>query len=727
MLSQDETPVNPGENPPRGPGHESRGGDTPRVPADSLDSELEVLLSGIRPPPEWGVSAVAELARRVIDLLLISEQRGGVAGEGVAKGAFQLLATRLKRCGHRPDTVAGYGKELKLARAEAGCSSGPTRGGASVQYDAVTGGPDCTIEDPAEWGTYRVSGNKDEKLTNFCLFLDRHVSVEDGGEVVSRFEGRFVMGGVERPFSIRPEDYANRDRFAAALYAIGGPKLELNGSIDELRKAVGQLSETRQFAVTTAFGWDDSWSEYRVPGGVVGTAGFRSADECGGLRIDLSAAEKARFLDLKSLPPDRLAAVKRHAVEDLLCVHAPIVTRTLLAVCALAILLPFAGGANRFALWLRGRTGVGKSTAAKLFMNLFGDFPPASPRFASWNSTANSIQREGHNFKDAPYLVDDYKPDIVRHADVVRILQANADGSARGRLRADGTPNPGREIRGLLVCTGEDVPEHSASALARSVIVTVPTYEMDQDRLDRCVAMSGDYRGLTPDLIRFMLAGNWTGQFAELVGREQRRLHGLVVGRPNAARIAANHALLAVAFRVACEYLADAWPGALAVAENYAAIDLPLLLDQAVSGSASQSPGEVLIAVLSDLVENRRIRIEGWRHNRSDEPTPPCVGKSCPRRGEYEAIALNLGLCLEAVNESLRRQGRPPVTATHQALHAELRAEGRLLGPDNSPFQPGDGSDSTYQTRIGGSNLRCIRVSPNLLLSDEISAPAAAQ
>jgi hypothetical protein len=34
-----------------------------------------------------------------------------------------------------------------------------------------------------------------------------------------------------------------------------------------------------------------------------------------------------------------------------------------------------------------------------------------------------------------------------------------------------------RPIRGLLVCTGEDVPEHSASAMARSLVIPVPQRE----------------------------------------------------------------------------------------------------------------------------------------------------------------------------------------------------------------------------------------------------------
>ena len=62
--------------------------------------------------------------------------------------------------------------------------------------------------------------------------------------------------------------------------------------------------------------------------------------------------------------------------------------------------------ALRFALWLTGLTGSGKSFLAKLFMNFFGHYPVSSGHFATWASTANYIQRQGYFFKDAGRVSD---------------------------------------------------------------------------------------------------------------------------------------------------------------------------------------------------------------------------------------------------------------------------------------------------------------------------------
>src|SRR5262249_39745360 len=160
----------------------------------------------------------------------------------------------------------------------------------------------------------------------------------------------------------------------------------------------------------------------------------------------------------------------------------------LLGASAAAVLYPFAKGAGRFALWLVGLTGSGKSFAAKLFANFFGDFPLESASFTTWGATGNFIQRQGYFFKDALYLVDDYKPELVKNQqEVVKVLQAYADNTARGRLRADATANVLRPIRGLMVCTGEDVPDQHASAVARSVIVKVPQQAKNLVAGNRCL------------------------------------------------------------------------------------------------------------------------------------------------------------------------------------------------------------------------------------------------
>ena len=76
----------------------------------------------------------------------------------------------------------------------------------------------------------------------------------------------------------------------------------------------------------------------------------------------------------------------------------------LLAVVALAVLDRFSGSTQRLAVWLKGTTGAGKSFAAKLAMNFFGDYDLRDgTRFANWGSTAFYVQRQGYFYKYSCY------------------------------------------------------------------------------------------------------------------------------------------------------------------------------------------------------------------------------------------------------------------------------------------------------------------------------------
>src|SRR5262249_26604650 len=233
----------------------------------------------------------------------------------------------------------------------------------------------------------------------------------------------------------------------------------------------------------------------------------------------------------------------------------------LLGATAASVLYPFAAGAGRFAIWLVGRTGAGKSFVAKLFMNFFGDFPVSSGRFATWSATANYVQRQGYFFKGALYLVDDYKPEVVPLNQIVRVLQTYADSAARGRLKADASANVLRPIRGLLLSTGEDVPEHHASAVGRSVIIEVPQGAKNLEAGGRCLGECRLYSRVMGDFLRWVLAEGRKGVFTRRFGELQDRYYRDVQGQQNDLRVATNLALLGAAFEQFAEYLGDVWPG----------------------------------------------------------------------------------------------------------------------------------------------------------------------
>ena len=73
-------------------------------------------------------------------------------------------------------------------------------------------------------------------------------------------------------------------------------------------------------------------------------------------------------------------------------------------------------------------------------MNLFGDYPlDAGGRIATWGSTANFLQMRGCYHKDTLLVVNDFKPEVARHAeagdeDTIQSPERRAGGhNQRGR------------------------------------------------------------------------------------------------------------------------------------------------------------------------------------------------------------------------------------------------------------------------------------------------------
>ncbi|MFL5306360.1 MAG: hypothetical protein ACJ8F1_14180 [Polyangia bacterium] len=136
-----------------------------------------------------------------------------------------------------------------------------------------------------------------------------------------------------------------------------------------------------------------------------------------------------------------------------------------------------------FALWLVGPTGSLKSELAALSQRHFGTFDRKTLP-GSWTSTENALEARLFTVKDAIAVIDDYAPNADSRAQqelekrAQRIIRGIGNRASRGRLRADLSQQPDRPPRGMVICTGEDLPS-GHSIQARLVIV-----EVDRERLN---------------------------------------------------------------------------------------------------------------------------------------------------------------------------------------------------------------------------------------------------
>ena len=142
-------------------------------------------------------------------------------------------------------------------------------------------------------------------------------------------------------------------------------------------------------------------------------------------------------------------------------------------------------------LWLEGTTGSLKSTLAALSLCHFGDFDRLHLP-GSWVSTANALEHRAFVLKDTLFVIDDYAPragfdDRDLQGKAARLLRAQGNNSARGRLRQDTSERPDRPPRGFILSTGEQHPP-GQSVLARTMIVELERGEIHFPGLDRAQA-----------------------------------------------------------------------------------------------------------------------------------------------------------------------------------------------------------------------------------------------
>jgi hypothetical protein len=170
-------------------------------------------------------------------------------------------------------------------------------------------------------------------------------------------------------------------------------------------------------------------------------------------------------------------------------------------------------GASDFALHLAGRTGTYKSEICSLFQSHYGEGMDARHLPASWSSTSNAVEALAYYAKDAVMVVDDFVPHGTAYH--VRNLQAMADrlirgqGNQAGRARLTDVSSMQTTFfpRGILLSTGEDIPD-GHSVRGRMLIVELSPGSIAPAKLTPAQQKRGSYPQAMADWIQWLAETN---------------------------------------------------------------------------------------------------------------------------------------------------------------------------------------------------------------------------
>ncbi len=290
----------------------------------------------------------------------------------------------------------------------------------------------------------------------------------DGLESRHGYEFAVQLNGISYEFQVRADQFdwmnwvANHLPARAIVYPGYQTKQHLATAI---RTLSGSAPER---IVYTHLGWRmiDGQEQYLHAGGAINKTGLNT-DIIVSLSDDL-----AKF----SLPDPPAGDELKEAVTSSL---------RLLKIMPLEIGIPLlasvygaATGGERldFSVFIVGPTGSFKTAIAALAQQHFGPLLSALNLPGNWDSTANALQHQAFTTKDSLLVVDDFTPGgdsrnvTAAHREADRLLRAQGNRASRKRLKPDATLRPTQNPRGLILSTGEDIPQ-GQSLRARIIVL----------------------------------------------------------------------------------------------------------------------------------------------------------------------------------------------------------------------------------------------------------------
>jgi len=455
---------------------------------------------------------------------------------------------------------------------------------------------------------------------NFYIILDEDVEFDDGIEKIHKWRGRIIVDNNKDygfKFDIDGRLFANPQDMAKVLTGVGGARVVFdNSKLKDIRNAMQKTSKFKTRKVSQVFGWQNNNKVYQSQSSMI-THGIVKGMEEG--NIDLSDIGIARNLDIKAISDNEFKSVGKHIVIDLINVHERypvdcLFGFTFLAPISSQIVNYRDWGGGRIGMWMVGGSGCGKTYTSLLFQNFFGDFYGGNSTF-SWLGTPYSIQEGGYHFKDAIFMVDDFKIAHFSQSGLnsaVMVLQNYTDGTARTRLGIDMGLKESKPIRGSLLITGEDILDEVGSVMARYHVV-----EMDKDYINRDAGRAAyKHRKLYNGFMgRYIAWLQKDPQYLEKIVARIEKVKDRFIGNRTSAnidRVSQSFAYNLVGFEMFCKFMGDSRFISIEESKEMVKIhknNLFSKIDKNVMDVKEATVSEVFINTLADLINSGAVKI----------------------------------------------------------------------------------------------------------------------
>ncbi|HQF63875.1 MAG TPA: CHC2 zinc finger domain-containing protein [Anaerolineaceae bacterium] len=322
----------------------------------------------------------------------------------------------------------------------------------------------------------QVGNETSQPLCNFAAQISADIMRDDGQNQMREFHIKGQIGKRHMPSAIVPADeygdmaWVVKHWGSRAIIEAGSRKK------DQLRAAIQHLSvDVERKIIFTHTGWRDV-GDRRVF--------LSNAGAIGGEGITVELDTDFEMYEVPLEPVNLNEAIR--ASLSFLDIAPDRVTFPLWGSIWLAPMSDLIHVA--FTLWVYGGTGAMKSTLSALALNHFGARWDDKHMPAGFLDTANRLEQKTFIAKNVILIIDDFAPqknsrdqqEYIRTA--ARVVRNVGNLAGRGRMAADTTARRTYYPRGLVIITGEDVPQ-SEGVMGRLFVVEMNRGDVNIERL----------------------------------------------------------------------------------------------------------------------------------------------------------------------------------------------------------------------------------------------------
>lgn len=354
------------------------------------------------------------------------------------------------------------------------------------------------------------------------------------------------------------------------------------------------------------------------------------------------------------------------------------------------------GSWQRYAFFVQGSSGIGKSQLSRYFWSFWGDFRNGEG-LTTWISSATYIEGLLYQAKGVPLFVSDWKRANLSHQrwqEAMALLQAYADRSSRGRAKRGGaSADRKRPPRCTWVIDGEDLPEGEQSTLGRMVILEVGAHgphkrcaDADDSTLDPL--MVANLPGVTARWI------SWVQKNRDKLSRELDRvaldLEGVIPQvSTNRSRLVRNYAVQVLSALAFTYFLEDVGGvGDLEFMRDKIRFIHQDMACKQIGAVRDESAASQFVVGLVNLLSSGSVHLRPQEPEGTGEPfsgphpfgKPQGLSSTCVGTYHHGTAYVWPGIAVPAVNRHMSQGGGGRIEFSQKAIGQQLLQEEVITG-----------------------------------------------